>query len=71
MVDFFKGFNPSGQGTMFGGNQSNSSTDFYDFLANKKTLKLDSWSDSGIDFKSILSHLYILFSNEMLSLLII
>jgi len=38
MVDFFKGFNPSGQGTMFGGNQSNSSTDFYDFLANKKGL---------------------------------
>ena len=38
MVDFFKGFNPSGQGTMFGGNQTNSSTSFYDFLGNKKGL---------------------------------
>lgn len=38
MVDFFKGFNPSGQGTMFGSNQSNSSNNFYDFLGQKKGL---------------------------------
>lgn len=37
-MGIFDGFNPSGQGTMFGGNQTNSSTSFYDFLGNKKGL---------------------------------
>ena len=38
MVDFFKGFNPSGQGTMFGSNESSSSNNFYDFLEKKHGL---------------------------------
>jgi len=37
-MGIFDSFNPSGQGTMFGSNQNNSSTSFYDFLGNKKGL---------------------------------
>tara|TARA_R110000772_G_scaffold179119_2_gene290549 strand:+ start:6197 stop:7510 length:1314 start_codon:yes stop_codon:yes gene_type:complete len=37
-MGIFDSFNPSGQGTMFGSNQNNSSTSFYDYLGKKRGL---------------------------------
>ena len=31
-MGIFDGFNPSGKGTMFGSNETNSTTNFYEFL---------------------------------------